>query len=477
MVYFIWRGVPLFFAAMVLQFTISSQVIASDYEVEVFDQLCAEAYDQDRYTSTLLKAVKYLVGGEDGWVYRSNADFLENFGDQDTDYSALKRFADYLASKGSRLMLLYLPTRGLMHPDPIPDGYYNYNNALDSYRKKLQKLRELGILVPDFISLLKQHQNRDYFFKRDIHWTPNGARETAKLAAESIREMGLVAPHSSYQFVTRADKGYTIAASMAQGIKNLCGDQFIHEYVRSYTTEADYGAEDSGLFADEPDVETVLIGTSFSAVEKLNFVGFLQQELGAPIQSYALPAGGDDGSWLNYAASGDFPDNPPKLIIWEVPGYYLLDDPSMFAQLEPLMRGGCHERTLLIDEHFSLAELDHKKQSLFFTDSLLEMPLNEVVIDLGFSEPDIDRISLNAWYSDGKVKKETINNPARANTDGHFVFSLFDRFLEPESSIIALELTELEGRSVADYVGDPEQSSANVSVKVCRMCNYSATCE
>lgn len=36
--------------------------------------------------------------------------------------------------------------------------------------------------------------------------------------------------------------------------------------------------------------------------------------------------------------------SPPKVIVWEVPPYYPLDDDKAFAQLTPMLDGGCSNK-------------------------------------------------------------------------------------------------------------------------------------
>ena len=466
---FTGRQVVLVILIILLTQKIASEAAASEYKVEIFDHLCSEVNDEARYTSTKLKSLKYLTEGKNGFVFRSRDDFLENFGDEGSNYNGLKLLVDFLASKGTQLVMVYLPTRGLMNPYAAPSDRFDYSTALSSYLAKVEKLRQLGIVVPDMSSLLRQYQDTDFYFKRDIHWTPNSARKTAQLVAQTIKETGLIQPQSDYHYVSTPVGSYTPRGFMQKGIKQLCGGQYVEEYVQGYNYESSNETEGGALFADEPATEIVLLGTSFSALEQLNFAGFLQEGLGVPLENFSLPGGRDIGAWLSYIENGDFSAHPPKVIIWEVPGYYLLDNPMSLAQILPFIRGACEEQSVILENDLALTGQSRSSNALFFTQNMLDVPLSEIVLDFDFSDKEINDIRFNIWYSNGKVKKGRVNKPARANTGGRFVFSLYGHLLEPEGGVMSLELSGIEGQSVSNYLSEHGKHELNVHVKACRM--------
>ncbi len=450
----------------------SFQAMASEYKVEIFNHLCREADDPARYTSGKLKALQYLTEGKNGWLFRSHDDFLNNF-DERASYSGLRSLTQYLSSKGTRLLLLYLPTRGLMNPDFAPPDRFNYQAARASYLAKITKLRSLGILVPDMELLLSRYQNTDFYFKRDIHWTPNGARLAAHLVADTIQKAGIHLLQATQNTVNNPIGPYAIHGFMHQATQQLCGGRYVYQFVEGYeydnVDKADSNDTHDNLLSEESDSDTVLLGTSFSAVEPLNFIGFLQEYSGTTIDNYSIPSGRDLGAWLKYIASGDFAAHPPKIIIWEVPGYYLLDDPMLFAQLMPSIQGGCAERNPLVDKETNLAQNNANNNALFFTDKILDIPLSELVMDLDFTDKEINEIKINIWYKNGKVKKGKIRKPSRAETGGRFIFSLFGDMLEVNSGVMSVQLTKIEGKPISEYLEETGQRELKVHVKVCRL--------
>ncbi len=443
-----------------------------EYPVAIFDHLCSEVGDSARYTSKKLKALKFLTEGKKGWVYRSGDDFIEDFA-APASYAGLRELTAYLASRGTRLLLLYLPTKALMTPAFIPPERFNYTRALESYLAKIEKLRSLGIIVPDMASLIRTSGNTNFYFKRDIHWTPDGSRAAAKLVASTIEQLSIPLPKAEQAVINKSMGIYSIHGFMQKGIQIICGGTYIPQYVRWFGPDDSLGddgdLEAGALFQESKEAEVVLLGTSFSHIKQLNFSGYLQEYLATPVDEFSLPAGRDIGSWLKYIASGEFVTHPPQLIIWELPAYYLLDDPMLFAQVVPALRGGCSGRTSLVQAETILTDHPEPGEDLFFTDKLFDVPLSELVMDLEFSDKEINDIKIKVWYTNGKVKKESIKKPARADTGGTFVFSLFGDMLQPTASVMAVELSRIEGIPVADYLREKGPAGLKVRTTVCRM--------
>ncbi|MCM2681220.1 alginate O-acetyltransferase AlgX-related protein [Echinimonas agarilytica] len=443
-------------------------VVASpEYKVEHFEQLCVAAENEENYNTELLKSLRYLVQGDNGWVYRTSSDFIEDF-DTDGNYDDLKRFRDYLAIHGTSLMMLYVPTRGLMNPKDVPEGLYDYPKAIASYEAKLHMFREMGILVPDLEGMIKEYQSTPFFFLRDIHWEPEGAKKSAEYVARAIKESELIDTDLDFDVNIVEEGSYTVTGGLADGIKQLCDEQYVLEYVKGYGFEEVVSSSEDSLFSDDvAEPEVVLLGTSFSRLPRMNFHGFLQKELGAPVTNYAISGGGDDGAWLKYFKSGEFLENPPKLIVWEVSAYYDLNDKGMFAQLIPSAEMGCSEESALLTQSLPLQELSDDVNSVFFGDQFKDLNLNDIVLDVSFSEPDVNRMEFKLWYTDGQVKSARISKPSRAETGGEFTFKLFSHLLKPKGGLMAMQLVSVEGETVSEYIDSKNELNPELNVRVC----------
>lgn len=440
---------------------------ASEYPIEPVDSLCQGADDPEKYTTGKLKSMRYLVEGSPGWVYRSEDDFLTNFR-EDAEYTNLRSLVDLLSSKGISLLIAYLPTRGLMKPAGIPEDKFDYERALASYRKKLHVLAQTGAIVPDLSQMLADNDSEEFFFERDIHWTPTGAKKTARLVGRAIRKSGLVQEQPNFKVSNEPGPLYTIRSGLSAGIKSVCGELFPIQYVRGYVFTAHFEESGEDLFAEDPEAEVVLLGTSFSALQPLNFAGFLQEEIEAPVVNFAMPAGGDKGAWLKFLGSDESHSTSTKLIIWEVPGYYLLDDPELFAQIVPMLGQTLTRENIVLEQDVRLVQSDRPHTSLFFSDKIVDLPLSELVLELQLSDPEINEIKFTLWYRDGSKKKEIVRVPQRARMEGHFVFSLFGNLLSSQTDLVGMELTQVGSQSINEYLQLAQKESLDVNIKVYR---------
>lgn len=459
--------------SLALLFTVLIPVLnasASDYPIEPMNQLCAEADIPEEYDTSILKSLKFLVQGENGWIYRSDVDFMTDF-KEDGDYTDLQSFVDQLASQGTHLLIVYMPTRGLIHHHGIPASRFDFDTALQSYKKKVQKLKDLGIIVPDLSPLIGIPDAGSCFFKRDIHWTPEGARRTAQIVAAAIQKTGLIDEQKTFTVSNEQAGQVTINGSLGKGVKLLCGDQFINEYVTGYTTSSSFAGSGNDLFANEPETEMILLGTSFSALPKFNFNGFLQADLKAPITNYAISGGGEKGAWLKYMSQDDYLESPPKIVIWEIQGNYTLDGSTLFAQLKPLMSPALKKKNLLISNSVALGKTQALHNTLFFSDRMLHILPSKLAFDVQFSDPEINNIRFRVWYKDGKNLEKGLKIPSRAKMGGHFIFSLFGSLRDQESDLVAMELLKVENKPVEKYLTTAANDTLGVNVKVYRMGN------
>src|SRR6185436_19574479 len=147
----------------------------------------------------------------------------------------------------------------------------------------LQRFRDIGFLVPDYGRLIDQPDGTEYFFRRDGHWTPDGARRTADLIAETIKAMPLYPGLRKKTFTTKRQGLNRHPGVFAIVASQICGGNYPAEVVQGYSTSPN----ENNLFGEEGVPEITLVGTSFSATSTYHFVGFLQQALQSDVLNAA----------------------------------------------------------------------------------------------------------------------------------------------------------------------------------------------
>ncbi len=272
-----------------------------------------------------LKSFQGLQRGNDQWLFR-NHDLIDSFGPNRAGYNGLRAIQQNLAERGTTLMIVPLPTRGIVHPEYVLDESFSHKQAAKNYYLYLNRLRRVGLVVPPLDKLTTGGQEIPLFFARDHHWTPAGAAATARLVQEEVAKAQLLQDIPALNFSTIEVEQDSTTGSYSRAATEVCGTEYQEESFPVYYTEAELD-----LFAEVAEPEVVLVGTSNSnGVKHFNFDGFLRKELGVDVLNVATSGGGFDESLITYLGSESFKQNPPKLIIWEVPGYYSLSQPAFY---------------------------------------------------------------------------------------------------------------------------------------------------
>ncbi len=394
------------------------------YRIDPAPPLCARAADPKVYNTGFLRMFSRLVQGRDGWLFRTDQELLESFGPDDRGYADLGRLAEALKKKGVQLVLVYLPTRGLVHPDRLLDCTYDFTAAAASYAEVLDRLRQQGILVPDLTALLAEQEENAFYFRRDHHWTPHGARRTARLVAEAIRRQPAWQELDHRKFITRRTGLLEKYGTLQRAALQICGQDYPLQYVDEYATTA-AGSDEDLLLDDGGEPQVVLVGTSFSrSAYNYNFAGFLRQYLEADVLNNGIAGAGFDGALLQYLASEDFRREPPAFLVWEVPGYYPLQKAMFVEQALALLENGCGDRQQpLLRRSISLHPGSNE---ILFNGGGTILPITgrDYIIDLRFSDPAVNRLDARLWYMNGRREKVTIRHSRNVDLGGRFTFEL-----------------------------------------------------
>lgn len=385
--------------------------------------VCPDAAIADKYQGANMRMVRHLALGENQWLFRSVVDFENNFGMPRDMEPELKRLLDTFRAQGSEVLFAVQPTRGLMHRDKIlPDHSYgfNYAQARQSLADYLEQLRRSGAHVPDILLLIDNPPSEEYFFRRDTHWTPAGARATAKVTADYLRHLPLYDALEKAQFQT--EPGVTIVnyGVLDMALERLCMNKFGNQFVRGYRTIPITGDDEDALFGDQSEPEVVLVGTSNSAardeeIRHYNFDGALKELAEVDLLNFAMQGAGQYGALTEYLHSSSYqPAQAPKLYIWELPANYRLDSPAMYRQLIPAIKGGCSLATTLKKQSSSLPAGSPGQRTEIFSnagENRLELTGQDGFLQLNLSDKDLRDFYLISYYDNGARDKIRIRRP------------------------------------------------------------------
>ncbi|KFX69185.1 hypothetical protein TMS3_0117130 [Pseudomonas taeanensis MS-3] len=412
------------------------------YQAEACCQLCPAAADTRAYQAAGLRGYGRLIEAQDGWLFSSAQDLRTEFGLSQQSYKQLKRLRNALKHRGVELMLVYPPSRGLLHADKLTSAErtgFDQARAQASYRATLGRMRDLGIWVPDLASLMQaEAESRDYFFKADQHWTPQGAERTALLVAQTAKKIPLFdqLPVGKYQ---SSPAGLMArSGSLHKVAQRLCGNGYPRQYVQSFITQP---------ISSSPSqqAQVVLVGSSNSSAS-YNFAGFLEQHLGTPVHNASLHGSSHEGALLQYLLSEAFQKQPPKLLIWELGDAASLGRRNLYRQVVPAVSNGCSGRPALLQSSGTLRA--GANQVLFNgANGVLPIRSSDYRIDLQFDDPAVQQLSATLTFMNGRQETLTFNRAPGDRQQGRILLELREDGDWDELTFLSLNVQPLAGVS------------------------------
>lgn len=415
---------------------------------------CPALSDPKQYETGSMKIMRYIAPGTGTWLFRSDVDLTNNFGIPTAMEPELARLISTFARYGTEVAMVVQPTRGLMHRNKVrPELAYGFDYEIASGRLRhlLNQMRNAGAIVPDVMQLLEKTDGESYFFRRDTHWTPSGAKATARLTADEIMSHPVYAKLARTSYRTEPSVIIPKDGAHNMTLSRLCGNDFGYQYVQNFQTVPEVD-DVSALFGDLEEPEVVLIGTSNSAArdedtKQYNFDGYLKEYLSTNLINFALPGAGEAGAMVEYLHSSSYsPDNAPKLLIWELPANYQLGSAKMYRQLIPAVEGGCSARTEVLagkaerasysegDRIEVLSNMGSQRQSLMGADG---------VLDIKISDRDLRNFYVIIYYDNGSRDKVWIRRPGIV-TGGQYYLELSQapEFLDANLMSVFIEPTQ-----------------------------------
>jgi alginate biosynthesis protein AlgX len=299
---------------------------------------CDRIFDESEYDVDELQSYKMLVPGKDDWIFRTNSDFKTYFQLTDGTLLLLERLNKQLEKAGIKLIMLYVPTRGMMHYSQIRESdkqdydFTNLPNAWRSYRRAAREISDTGI---DVVTIPQPENEIDFFYKRDHHWNQKGAEYSAQVLAEYITNLDIYDDIPTKEYVTRSGSEFLFEGVSKKVFKMLCNTEQKPELITIKQTEPVKTASSAdALFGNVEHAQIALVGTSNSTQipSYANFHGYLMQHLNADVLNMSVSGGGLDEAMLDYLKSDFFENNPAKILVWEVPSYYNLNNHKKFLR-------------------------------------------------------------------------------------------------------------------------------------------------
>lgn len=242
-----------------------------------------------------------------------------------------------LKRRDIQLVLLLLPAKARLYPEQLGSARpVATQNTL--YPQAMQRMQQGSVAGPDLLPAWQQAKlQAPVFLRTDTHWTPFGAEVAAQSLAAYLFAQGSLQPGAE-RFVTEPGKTLTHKGDLLSflPLEPYFADlqppsETLQQRQTSPAAEATESSADA-LFAEQQP-SLALVGTSYSANPKWNFVGALKQALGSDVLNYAEDGHGPLVPMLRLLQRDSEHTAGLRLVIWEFPERYLLQ-PSDLSEFD-----------------------------------------------------------------------------------------------------------------------------------------------
>ncbi len=255
--------------------------------------------------------------------YRIDPDLMMAHGLTDGNVSALKEFSQALASQGTTLIYLPIPTKALGQPWQLPRmaGYLGYDQdvAATVYGESLDQLEGAGVRAVDArAALAAGSQVSPAFFGTDPRLTAHGARALARSVAAEIEATPGFVTLPKDQFQTSAGPKIKLPSAMRFDLQEHCQSPL--PYPETPTIVMALGKAPGLLFdGAEAGAQIALVGTELTGEPVTGFAAQLQELTGLRVAQYSVYGGGAFAAISSYLTSASFRDKRPAYLVWEHP--------------------------------------------------------------------------------------------------------------------------------------------------------------
>lgn len=232
--------------------------------------------------------------------------------------SIVSHVAQMLSRRSIRLVITIVPDKSRMEQEHLC-GLHRSVKLAARIDEWISSVMSENIPVID-LRVPLQVVNHDTYYKTDSHWNEVGAQLAAGYIARELHSMKIIEKPEKAIDPT-AIKSIAIERSgdlfRVSNLDALPGWLRPAAEVTQVSVVSTVASTSDDLFDASGLPPVVLVGTSFSRTA--NFVPFLSQYLALQVANLAKDGGDFDGAALSYLRSESFNNEPPKIMLWEVP--------------------------------------------------------------------------------------------------------------------------------------------------------------
>lgn len=376
----------------------------------------------------------------------------------------LVAFRDALRARGTELLVMPVATRALAIPTYIPnEAAYDFRQEQLNYQRYVRSIRRLGVNVVDF-SLMVGSGDPTLFYKRDYHWSAFGAKIAAGIVAEQVKALSLYEGLERAIFKTEYAGVEPFSGAMAEVFEDICGQRFPAEFRRVYRTNKLADVTEESLFGNVKR-EVTLVGTSLSALQTMNFPGYLSEALSVEVHDYSLPDGDVYGALYQFLNSEEFQAAPPKLLIWEFPLYRAkqFNDGDIYGLLNPSLNAQtCDPESALVQTTRRLGTAGGR---VFVNagDDYRHLKQKDLLFDIQIDDPKVVSFDLDMRFVERRKQRVRVRKNLGLHNNGRFVVDPgYDKELND------FHLMTLDVKPKFSQIDNETKKHATVTTTICK---------
>lgn len=311
--------------------------------------LCAEFQSPDLMPKKYRKLAPVISGRSGDWILTRDQ-MKSGYSLDEEALNLLREVVEAFEARDMKLAILMPPPRPILAGQKTIDRLngapvdYDVRAVKADFDKMVKQARSAGVLMPNLLRLALKDPDlrRNYYFRHDTHWTPEGAAMSAlalaKDVAASKRDLGfpeaaLTTPQTLPNGPVMKEKG-----SLAQMAEVVCGAK-----IDPVTVSVPlFPSNDGDLLEEAAELpKVILAGSSFSNRYKrdaYNVADALAGALGAEVFNHSVSGGGALKGMEAALASGQLDGQGIRMVVWELPYTQRLSSTAMLRDLLDLLQ-------------------------------------------------------------------------------------------------------------------------------------------
>jgi len=267
------------------------------------------------------------VEGDGGVFYRIDPDLRMHHPFADETADQLAELSQALASLGTTLIYVPVPTKALAMPDQLTQRTrdYGFDAALatTTFEQGLQKLQVRSVVTADIRRALRAPMTEPpSFFQADYRLTTDGTRRAARAIADAMALTPVYIDLPKGRFDTRPAGFVTLPSDMRTALQRHCLSELPlveTETFGSTQLQAITGGSDTIFGTGSGNGSVALLGTEVTGETAVNLAGFLAEFSGLNVFQYSVTGGGAYAAISAYLTSQQFQDTRPAFLVWTNP--------------------------------------------------------------------------------------------------------------------------------------------------------------